>query len=138
MDDKDQDRIAHLKAMDQMIHNAKSATEKEHKMTLMQGVRLYPKAIAWSVLISTCIVMEGYDVCLINNFCRPSELNQHISLVVLLTLYKMGFPSLTGNTVSSCQAESGRSLLRGRLDSVMSGDHLPPFLGSLADLGPGR
>lgn len=37
-------------------------------MTLWQGVRLYPKAVAWSVLISTCIAMEGYDVCLVNNF----------------------------------------------------------------------
>jgi SP family general alpha glucoside:H+ symporter-like MFS transporter len=70
MDEKDQEAMAHTKAHDQMIHNAKSAAEKEHKMTLMQGVRLYPKAIAWSVLISTCIVMEGYDVCLINNFCE--------------------------------------------------------------------
>jgi SP family general alpha glucoside:H+ symporter-like MFS transporter len=76
MDDKDQEHAANTKAMDQMIHNAKSATEKEHKMTLMQGVRLYPKAIAWSVLISTCIVMEGYDVCLINNFCK-SPLTQY-------------------------------------------------------------
>lgn len=70
MDEKDYEHAAHVKAMDQMIHSAKSATEKEQKMTLMQGIKLYPKAIAWSVLISTCIVMEGYDVCLINNFCK--------------------------------------------------------------------
>lgn len=60
----------HDKARLRMIDFAKTATEKEHKMTLWQGIRLYPKAIAWSVLISTCIVMEGYDVCLINNFCK--------------------------------------------------------------------
>lgn len=54
-----------------IIDNARSAADKERKMTLMQGLRLYPKAVAWSVLISTCIVMEGYDVCLINNFCTP-------------------------------------------------------------------
>jgi SP family general alpha glucoside:H+ symporter-like MFS transporter len=29
-------------------------------MTLMQGIKLYPAAIAWSVLLSTAIVMEGY------------------------------------------------------------------------------
>ena len=52
----------------EVVRGAKSATEKEHNMTLMQGVRLYPKAVFWSVLISTCIAMEGYDVCLINNF----------------------------------------------------------------------
>ncbi|KAJ5505662.1 Major facilitator superfamily domain general substrate transporter [Penicillium expansum] len=49
-------------------NNAKSAAEAEHKMTLLQGIRTYPKAIAWSVLISTCIAMEGYDISLVNNF----------------------------------------------------------------------
>ncbi|KAJ9254990.1 hypothetical protein DTO212C5_9210 [Paecilomyces variotii] len=51
-----------------VIENAKIATEKEQNMTLLQGIKLYPKAMAWSLLISTCIVMEGYDICLVNNF----------------------------------------------------------------------
>ncbi|KAI5291485.1 hypothetical protein KEM52_000150 [Ascosphaera acerosa] len=37
-------------------------------MTLWEGIRLYPKAVAWSMLISSCIIMEGYDICLVNNF----------------------------------------------------------------------
>lgn len=57
-------------SIDQLVNSAKLATEKEQNMTLLQGIKLYPKAIAWSVLISTCIIMEGYDVCLINNFCE--------------------------------------------------------------------
>lgn len=70
--EKDQyadDHTTRLETTDRVIQGAKLATEKEQKMTLLQGIRLYPKAIAWSVLISTCIVMEGYDICLINNFC---------------------------------------------------------------------
>ncbi len=55
------------KAANAVVDFAKTAAEKEHNMTLREGVRLYPKAIAWSMLISTCIIMEGYDVCLINN-----------------------------------------------------------------------
>ena len=55
-------------AMKQTIHGAKSASDKEHKMSLMQGVRLYPKACLYSMIISTCIAMEGYDVSLVNNF----------------------------------------------------------------------
>jgi SP family general alpha glucoside:H+ symporter-like MFS transporter len=51
-----------------IVHNAKAATDKEQQMTLLQGIKLYPKAVAWSVLISTCIVMEGYDISLVNNF----------------------------------------------------------------------
>ncbi|CAI6334018.1 unnamed protein product [Periconia digitata] len=56
------------KASAKVINDARLATDKEHTMTLMQGLRLYPKAIGWSVLISTCIAMEGYDVCLLSNF----------------------------------------------------------------------
>lgn len=63
------DQLQSTKSMEQTIQNARLATESEHKMTLLQGIRLYPKAVAWSVLISTCIVMEGYDVCLLNSFC---------------------------------------------------------------------
>jgi SP family general alpha glucoside:H+ symporter-like MFS transporter len=39
-------------------------------MSLWQGIKLYPKAVAWSMLISTCNCMEGYDVCLLSNFCE--------------------------------------------------------------------
>jgi MFS transporter, SP family, general alpha glucoside:H+ symporter len=59
-----------------VIRNAKQASEKEHEMTLLQGIRLYPKAIAWSVLISTCIIMEGYDIALVNNFYANSQFNR--------------------------------------------------------------
>ena len=55
-----------------ILKDAKAAAEKESSMTLWEGVRLYPKAIAWSVLISTCIVMEGYDISLVTNFCKSS------------------------------------------------------------------
>lgn len=46
----------------------KAATQAEHKMTFLRGLRLYPKAIAWSALLSATIIMEGYDTTLIGNF----------------------------------------------------------------------
>jgi SP family general alpha glucoside:H+ symporter-like MFS transporter len=58
-----------------VIQNAKAATDKERSMTLMQGIRLYPKAVLWSVLISTCIAMEGYDISLVNNFYAFPQFN---------------------------------------------------------------
>lgn len=60
----------------QILEFAKSASDKEQNMTLMQGIKTYPKAILWSVLISTCIVMEGYQICLINNFYAFDTFNQ--------------------------------------------------------------
>ncbi|KAJ6124162.1 hypothetical protein N7471_011479 [Penicillium samsonianum] len=63
-------------SMTKVIQNAKAATEKEQSMTLMQGIRLYPKAVLWSVLISTCIAMEGYDISLVNNFYAFPQFNR--------------------------------------------------------------
>ncbi|KAI1770642.1 putative MFS alpha-glucoside transporter [Hypoxylon cercidicola] len=68
--------------MGDIIRNARLATEKEHKMTLWQGLRLYPKAIAWSILISTCIVMEGYDISLVNNFYAFPQFNKKYGVAI--------------------------------------------------------
>ena len=62
------DRPNSTSSMSKMVEDAKAATDKEQNMTLLQGIRTYPKAVAWSVLISTCIAMEGYDISLVNNF----------------------------------------------------------------------
>nr|KAK5448860.1 hypothetical protein LTR18_001948 [Exophiala xenobiotica] len=43
------------------IENARNATEREHGLTIWQGFRRYPKAVAWSLVISATIIMEGYD-----------------------------------------------------------------------------
>jgi SP family general alpha glucoside:H+ symporter-like MFS transporter len=37
---------------------AARATQAEISMTLMQGIKTYPKAIGWSMLISTCIIVS--------------------------------------------------------------------------------
>ncbi|KAJ5215741.1 uncharacterized protein N7498_002148 [Penicillium cinerascens] len=63
-------------SMDKIIQNAKAATDKERNMSLLQGIKLYPKAVAWSVLISTCIAMEGYDISLVNNFYAFPQFNK--------------------------------------------------------------
>lgn len=58
----------HVEDLDRVIHDARVATEKEHSMSLWQGLKLYPKAVGWSLLISTAIIMEGYDVVLMGSF----------------------------------------------------------------------
>ena len=49
-------------AFNGFIQEAKLATEEELAMSLWQGIKLYPKAIGWSVLLSTAIIMEGYGM----------------------------------------------------------------------------
>ncbi|KAK6524678.1 hypothetical protein TWF281_011579 [Arthrobotrys megalospora] len=57
-----------VKADADIITDAAFATEQEVKMTLREGIKLYPHAIGWSVLLSMAIIMEGFDVVLIGNF----------------------------------------------------------------------
>ncbi|KAF2119409.1 general substrate transporter [Lophiotrema nucula] len=47
--------------------SAAAANNAEHNLTLRQAIRLYPKAIMWSVLLSTALVMEGFDNILLAN-----------------------------------------------------------------------
>jgi MFS transporter, SP family, general alpha glucoside:H+ symporter len=47
---------------------AGNAADKEHNMTLVEGLRRYPKAIMFSAIISLCIIMEGYDTNLLSSF----------------------------------------------------------------------
>jgi SP family general alpha glucoside:H+ symporter-like MFS transporter len=48
--------------------DAKAATDREHRMTVREAFRLYPKAIAFSLIFSTAIIMEGYDTALLGTF----------------------------------------------------------------------
>lgn len=71
-----EDELKQTDSMKQTVLDAKRASDSEQNMSLLQGVRLYPKAIAWSILISTCIAMEGYDVALVNNFYAFDTFNR--------------------------------------------------------------
>lgn len=50
-----------------LAHEAAAATELEHNTGLLQSLKLYRKACFWSVFLSMCIVMEGFDDLLLNN-----------------------------------------------------------------------
>lgn len=57
--------------------DSKDATVDETTMTVREALRLYKKGIGWSVLLSTAIVMEGYDTLLLGNFFNlPSFLSK--------------------------------------------------------------
>lgn len=52
---------------------ARLAAQQEHHLSFLEAVRRYPKAVLWSVLLSSSIIMEGYDIVLIQSFfAQPS------------------------------------------------------------------
>jgi SP family general alpha glucoside:H+ symporter-like MFS transporter len=45
-----------------------ASTEREQKMTLLEGLKHYPKAVWRSVFISTATIVEGYKISLLGSF----------------------------------------------------------------------
>jgi SP family general alpha glucoside:H+ symporter-like MFS transporter len=40
----------------------------EKDLSVRDAIKAYPKAILWSLVFSTCVIMEGYDTNLLGNF----------------------------------------------------------------------
>lgn len=85
------------------IKQAEHAAEEEREQTLMESIRLHPKAVMWSVLLSTCIIMEGYDIVLINSFyAQPAFSRKYGDFDPRTNTYQISAPWQTGlsNAVS--------------------------------------
>lgn len=47
---------------------AKRADEVDHREKIVSALRLHYKAVFWAFVVSMCVIMEGYDTSLLNNF----------------------------------------------------------------------
>ncbi|RAL08039.1 sugar transporter [Aspergillus homomorphus CBS 101889] len=56
---------------------AKQAAQEEHQLTLAGALRKHPKAVMWSILLSTSVVMEGYDIVLMSSFFAQPAFSRH-------------------------------------------------------------
>lgn len=59
---------AHIENADKLFDSAAAATAEEQNMGVMQAIRAYPRAVFFSMLFSTAIIMEGFDLTMINAF----------------------------------------------------------------------
>lgn len=62
------DRLATVPDMAAMADEALQGGQLEQGLTFLQSLRLYRKAAMWSVALSTAIIMEGFDIILLNSF----------------------------------------------------------------------
>ena len=66
----DTDTPAGVADLAEATKDAQRATDEEHELTVMQAVKLYPRAIICSMTLSFAIIMEGYDTSLLGSFCK--------------------------------------------------------------------
>jgi SP family general alpha glucoside:H+ symporter-like MFS transporter len=50
----------------QLIHHAQESDAADRKLTVRQALKKYKKAVAWAMLLSTSLVMEGYDLVIVS------------------------------------------------------------------------
>lgn len=110
------------------IHRAKAATDKEQSMSLWVGIKTYPKAIGWSMIISLCIAMEAFDLCLVNTFCKSNNQNNAKSLT---NTDKTVFRNSKNNSANSNPTVATRSQRPGKLDSETDDKQLNSSASSL-------
>lgn len=58
------------------VADARQAADAEQNMTFMKAIKTYPKAIGWSVLLSSTLIMEGYDLALLGGLYANPVFNQ--------------------------------------------------------------
>ncbi|SCV69713.1 BQ2448_1107 [Microbotryum intermedium] len=62
--------------MEEMTQEARDAQTFDHNITMREAICLYKKGICWSLLLSTAIIMEGYDSALLASFFGFSQFVQ--------------------------------------------------------------
>ncbi|EGU88776.1 hypothetical protein FOXB_00698 [Fusarium oxysporum f. sp. conglutinans Fo5176] len=72
------DLLQHMEGLaPSVVHDAAAETERQKSITFSEAIRLYPKAVLWSIILSTSIVMEGFDLVLIGSFFAFPQFTQH-------------------------------------------------------------
>ncbi|KAI1388950.1 sugar transporter [Hypoxylon trugodes] len=51
-----------------LVNEANEANERERGMKLSQAFKIYPKAIAWSMILSSCLIMEGFGTAVVGSY----------------------------------------------------------------------
>jgi SP family general alpha glucoside:H+ symporter-like MFS transporter len=55
------------------VVDAKYASDTEKSMPVLKALWIYRRACLWSMLVSLCIVMEGYDIVLVGSlYAQPA------------------------------------------------------------------
>jgi MFS transporter, SP family, general alpha glucoside:H+ symporter len=65
----------------ELIHRAEQSVEADRQLTIGQALKKYKRAVFWAMLLSTALVMEGYDVVTVS--C--SLVQQALTIICLWT-----------------------------------------------------
>ncbi|KAF4125488.1 MFS transporter, SP family,ral alpha glucoside:H+ symporter [Geosmithia morbida] len=115
---------------DDLREGAIRATHDQHSTTFVEAIRRYPKAAAWSAVVTLSIIMDGYDTALMGNmFGFPAFQRVYGYMIGSTGSYTL---SLQWQIVLGMATPMGNMV--GIYLNALLGEHLghkPVFLGSL-------
>ncbi|KAH8646807.1 putative maltose permease [Xylariales sp. PMI_506] len=79
-----------------LTENAAAGAEFEKKMTVAQAIRMYPKAVFYSFVLSSAIIMEGFDTALLLNFFAYPTFQKKFGIPVGDGTYQVTAPWQSG------------------------------------------
>lgn len=97
--------------------DARAAMTKEHSLRLQDALRAYPRAIMWSLLLSSAVIMEGYDTILVS--CQLGT-EERTKLTHFRSVRTLDSHPSTDNLVIKSSTEYHLSLPRGKRPSRMA------------------
>lgn len=53
-----------------LIRQAQEADAADKQLTIKEAIKKYKKACFWAMILSTSLVMEGYDLVIVSGFLR--------------------------------------------------------------------
>lgn len=97
------------------ISDAQDANTQEHDLTFFQALSLYPTGVFWSIVMSTAVVMEGYDTKLIGTLFVQPTFQRAFGQEVEPGSYQISAPWQTGLSNGSSAGQLFGLLLAGHV-----------------------
>ncbi|KAF5009982.1 hypothetical protein FDECE_3843 [Fusarium decemcellulare] len=114
-------------------HQARLGAEAEHNLPPLEAVRKYPWALFWCLMVSMCVVMEGYDTNLLGNFyAYPAFAKKYGHWNEASNNYQLTAPWQAGLSNASGVGAFFGTLLNGYL--VTKFGHIRVLIGALITL----
>ncbi|KAE8328078.1 general substrate transporter [Aspergillus sergii] len=76
-----------------LINQARQSDAADKLLTVGQALRKYRKAVLWSMLLSTSLIMEGYDLGIINAFFGQAQFKERFGVYNTATGEKLITPA---------------------------------------------
>lgn len=78
------------------LDDAQDANVQEHNLGFFQALKLYPTGVFWSIVMSTAVIMEGYDTKLIGTLIAQPAFQKRYGQLVKPGSYQISAPWQTG------------------------------------------